>query len=162
MNKLSIEGSTPAVEAALHALLSTLALPVRTEETKTHLIVNEASFQKPVRWAEIKRHLTQQQQTSSEIFPVGPYICNAIARTLTKDSATERLTEKEADLLRLLASGHPVQREELLEKVWGYRADLETHTLETHIYRLRQKIEADATAPQYLITVEGGYQLCRA
>lgn len=70
-----------------------------------------------------------------------------------------RLTEKEVEILRFLheANGETVSRDELLQKVWAYAKDVETHTLETHIYRLRQKIEADPANPQILLTRESGY-----
>lgn len=75
-----------------------------------------------------------------------------------------KLTEKERDLLMVLylAPAQQASREELLDKVWGYRADLETHTLETHIYRLRQKIERSADQPAILVTVPNGYALAAA
>ena len=50
-------------------------------------------------------------------------------------------------------------REVLLHKIWGYKSDLDTHTLETHIYRLRQKIEAEPDFPNHLLTIENGYKL---
>jgi DNA-binding response OmpR family regulator len=77
-----------------------------------------------------------------------------------------RLTEKERDiLLCLLAAkaqgegGGAVERRALLDRVWGYAETVETHTLETHIYRLRQKIEMDPASPQYLLTDGTGYRL---
>lgn len=78
---------------------------------------------------------------------------------IAPDEAPLRLTEKEVDILRFLheASGETVSREALLEKVWAYARDVETHTLETHIYRLRQKIEIDPANPVILLTRENGY-----
>ena len=72
-----------------------------------------------------------------------------------------RLTEKETSILRYLyrAGQKPVSRETLLQEVWGYNSGVTTHTLETHIYRLRQKIERDAAAPAILVTEAGGYKL---
>jgi len=76
-----------------------------------------------------------------------------------KDAVPVRLTEKEIAVLVLLAkaAGHHVSRQQLLNDVWGYAQDVETHTLETHIYRLRQKIEAEPAHPQILMTSEDGY-----
>jgi DNA-binding response OmpR family regulator len=72
-----------------------------------------------------------------------------------------RLTGKETGVLRYLcrAGQRPVSRETLLQEVWGYNSGLTTHTLETHIYRLRQKIEKDATSPAILVTQADGYTL---
>lgn len=71
------------------------------------------------------------------------------------------LTERETLLLLGLARLHPqpVGREALLREVWRYQDGVDTHTLETHIYRLRQKIEDDSAAPQRLLTVADGYAL---
>jgi DNA-binding response OmpR family regulator len=75
-----------------------------------------------------------------------------------------RLTDKETNILKYLyrAGGKVVSREELLTEVWGYNAGVTTHTLETHVYRLRQKIEPDPSA-RLLMTEAGGYRLkpCR-
>jgi DNA-binding response OmpR family regulator len=72
-----------------------------------------------------------------------------------------RLTEKETNILKYLyrAGAQAVSREELLTEVWGYNAGVTTHTLETHIYRLRQKIEPDPTSARLLVTETGGYRL---
>ena len=72
-----------------------------------------------------------------------------------------RLTEKECSILKFLyrAGGRPVARQVLLNEVWGYNAAVTTHTLETHIYRLRQKIEQDPANASLLLTEGGGYRL---
>lgn len=77
------------------------------------------------------------------------------------DTEPITLTEKESSLLVTLwsAPAHTILRDELLERIWGYRAGLDTHTLETHIYRLRQKIEDDPAQPRILLTIEDGYRL---
>ena len=69
--------------------------------------------------------------------------------------------EKEAAILKFLyrAGTRPVARQVLLNEVWGYNAAVTTHTLETHIYRLRQKIEPDPTRARLLLTEGGGYKL---
>ena len=71
------------------------------------------------------------------------------------------MTEKESSILRYLyrAGQRPVSREKLLREVWGYNSEVTTHTLETHIYRLRQKIERHAAAPTLLLTEASGYKL---
>ena len=76
---------------------------------------------------------------------------------------TVRLTEKETAILEVLVSREDevVTREVLLDRVWGYRADIRTHTLETHIYRLRKKLEHVSSGSNLLITSSGGYRLRR-
>lgn len=72
-----------------------------------------------------------------------------------------KLTDKEYEILRYLFDHHDVKvtRSHMLENIWGYQAELETHTLETHLYRLRQKIEDDPSVPTLLITDDEGYYL---
>ena len=73
-----------------------------------------------------------------------------------------RLTDKEAAILsHLLAADGVVGRDELLAGVWGYGEGVDTHTVETHVYRLRQKIEDDPAQASVLLTEAGGYRLNR-
>ena len=102
--------------------------------------------------------------TSSEdaIFTIGPYTFRPSSKLLLNPKGNKvRLTEKETSILRYLyrASQRPVSRETLLQEVCGYNSGVTTHTLETHIYRLRQKIEKAAAAPAILVTEAGGYKL---
>jgi DNA-binding response OmpR family regulator len=93
-------------------------------------------------------------------FRIGPYDFHPSAKLLTDGSRKIRLTEKETDILRYLKSAAGiVPRQTLLGEVWGYGPQVATHTLETHIYRLRKKIEKDAGDAKILITDEGGYRL---
>lgn len=96
-------------------------------------------------------------------FSIGPYRFQPQEKTLLKDGQEAvALTDKEADILVYLAKrsqGSPVGRDELLKYVWRYQDGIDTHTLETHIYRLRQKMEASADNPSLLVTEEGGYRL---
>ncbi|MCK6417710.1 MAG: helix-turn-helix domain-containing protein [Alphaproteobacteria bacterium] len=100
----------------------------------------------------------------SEI-PVGQYVLRSESSALfdasIPDAPPIRLTEKEVALLMALAQAgaQGLNKDALLARIWGHQAVLETHTLETHIYRLRQKIEADAKNPEILLTIENGYCL---
>lgn len=92
---------------------------------------------------------------------VGPFLFDPAARTLAWRGSSVRLTEKEAAILAALAATGPggMTRERLLTAVWGYTRPVETHTLESHIYRLRQKMDAHPPAPALLRTTEVGYAL---
>ncbi len=122
---------------------------------------------KPFRLAELLARLRAQLRmfASSEdaVFAIGPYTFRPSAKLLQDPAKNRRirLTEKEAAILKFLyrAGTRPVARQVLLNEVWGYNAAVTTHTLETHIYRLRQKIEPDPTHARLLITEAGGYRL---
>ncbi len=91
---------------------------------------------------------------------IGPYTFHPSAKLLQADGRKVRLTEKETNILKfLLANAGTVPRDILLHEVWGYNPAVATHTLETHIYRLRKKIEQDPTNAQILLTEGGGYRL---
>ena len=121
---------------------------------------------KPFRLAELLARLRAQlrnfENSEDAVFSIGPYIFRPSAKLLTDPVRNRRirLTEKEAAILKYLyRAGVPVARQELLGEVWGYTAAVTTHTLETHIYRLRQKIEPDPTNARLLLTEAGGYRL---
>ena len=119
-------------------------------------------FRFAVLLARIRVQLRSHEQSENAVFHIGPYEFRP-AQKLLLDAAKKkvRLTEKETNILKYLyrAGGKPVAREELLTEVWGYNAGVTTHTLETHIYRLRQKIEPDAATARLLLTEAGGYRL---
>jgi DNA-binding response OmpR family regulator len=121
---------------------------------------------KPFRSNELLARLRAQvrifEDGGDAVFVIGPYTFRPSAKLLEDPVGNRsiRLTEKEAGILKFLyRAGAPVGRQVLLNEVWGYNAAADTHTLETHIYRLRQKIEPDPANPRLLVTVGGGYQL---
>jgi DNA-binding response OmpR family regulator len=112
--------------------------------------------------ARIRAHFRQHEQSEDAIFKVGPYSFKPSAKQLSREDGRKvRLTEKETAIIKfLLRSGEQiVSRDILLHDVWGYNAGVTTHTLETHIYRLRQKIERDPAHAEILVTEGGGYKL---
>jgi DNA-binding response OmpR family regulator len=112
--------------------------------------------------ARLRAHLRQHEQSEDAIFKVGPYTFKPSAKMLIRDDNKKiRLTEKETSIIKFLyRSGEQVvSRDTLLQDVWGYNAGVTTHTLETHIYRLRQKIERDPGHAEILVTEGGGYKL---
>jgi DNA-binding response OmpR family regulator len=122
---------------------------------------------KPFRLAELLARLRAQLRTfeNSEdaVFSIGPYVFRPSSKLLQEPAKNRRirLTEKEAAILKFLyrSGAKPVPRQVLLNEVWGYNAAVTTHTLETHIYRLRQKIEPDPANARLLVTEGGGYRL---
>ena len=122
---------------------------------------------KPFRIMELIARLRAQlrvfDNSEDAVFVIGPYTFRPSAKMLqdTGRNRRIRLTEKECAILKFLyrAGGRPVGRQILLNEVWGYNAAVTTHTLETHIYRLRQKIEPDPATASLLLTEGGGYRL---
>jgi DNA-binding response OmpR family regulator len=119
-------------------------------------------FKLGVLLARIRAQLRQHEQSEDAVFTVGPYRFEPAARLLLDGNGDKiRLTGKETSLLKYLcrAGERVVPRDVFLHEVWGYNAGVTTHTIETHIYRLRQKIEKDPSQAEILITSSGGYKL---
>ncbi|KQR79169.1 two-component system response regulator [Rhizobium sp. Leaf384] len=119
-------------------------------------------FRFAVLLARIRAQLRQHEQSEDATFTVGPYTFKPSQKLLTLENGQKiRLTEKEAAIIRYLyrADQKVVTRDVLLEEVWGYNSGVTTHTLETHVYRLRQKIERDPSNAEILVTENGGYKI---
>jgi DNA-binding response OmpR family regulator len=119
-------------------------------------------FRFAVLLARIRAQLRQHEQSEDAVFAIGHYTFKPASKLLVDERGSKvRLTEKETSILKFLyRSGEKVvSRDVLLHEVWGYNAGVTTHTLETHIYRLRQKIEKDPANAELLITETGGYKL---
>lgn len=112
--------------------------------------------------ARLRAHLRSHEQSEDAVFKIGPYSFRPSAKVLVDAQEKKiRLTEKETSILKYLyrAGSKVVGRDTLLAEVWGYNSGVTTHTLETHIYRLRQKIEQDPSSAEILVTEAGGYRL---
>ncbi len=111
--------------------------------------------------ARVHPQLRTHGQSEEAVYRIGPYTFRPSAKQLTDAKGKRvRLTEKETNILKFLyRSGDTVPRDTLLHEVWGYNPAVTTHTLETHIYRLRQKIEANPAQAVLLVTESGGYRL---
>ena len=119
-------------------------------------------FRFAVLLARIRAHLRQHEQSEDATFSIGRFTFKPASKILLDDSGGKiRLTEKETAILKYLyrAGERTVTRDILLSEVWGYNSGVTTHTLETHIYRLRQKIERDPSNAELLVTESGGYKL---
>ena len=120
-------------------------------------------FRLSILLARLRAHLRQNDRSDAAVFLIGPYTFRPGAKLLTDQSGRRkvRLTEKETAILKYLyrAGDRVIGRDTLLDEVWGYNAGVTTHTLETHVYRLRQKIERDPARAEILVTEPGGYRL---
>jgi len=119
-------------------------------------------FRFAVLLARIRAQLRQHEQSEDATFTVGPYVFKPSQKMLIDPKGGKiRLTEKEAAIIKYLyrAGQRVITRDVLLEEVWGYNSGVTTHTLETHVYRLRQKIERDPSHSEILVTESGGYKL---
>lgn len=123
------------------------------------------SWEQPKKLGALLRQISQmlaQPVLYTADTALGGYVFRPQKKTLSRDGAEDiLLTDREADILVYLLRHRPqpVSRDALLKNVWRYQEGVDTHTLETHIYRLRQKIEAAAETPELLLTVDGGYIL---
>jgi DNA-binding response OmpR family regulator len=113
--------------------------------------------------ARLRAQLREFENSEDATFTVGPYVFHPAKRLLQDASSHRRirLTQKEVAIIRFLyrSEVRTVDRQTLLHEVWGYNSAVTTHTLETHIYRLRRKIESDPKHPLLLVTEGGGYRL---
>jgi DNA-binding response OmpR family regulator len=120
-------------------------------------------FRLGVLLARLRAQLRQFEQSEDAVFSIGPYTFRPSAKLLVEEGRNRkiRLTEKETAILKYLyrAGDKVIGRDTLLGEVWGYNAGVTTHTLETHVYRLRQKIERDPSNAEILVTEPGGYRL---
>ena len=120
-------------------------------------------FRLNVLLARIRAQLRQFANTEDAVFTIGPYSFQPANKIMVMGENDQkiRLTEKETAILKYLlrAGDAVVNRDTLLGEVWGYNANVTTHTLETHVYRLRQKIEPDPSNASLLVTEPGGYRL---
>jgi DNA-binding response OmpR family regulator len=118
-------------------------------------------FRFAVLMARVHAHLRSHDRSEEAMYRIGPYTFRPSAKLLLDEKSRKiRLTEKETNILKYLyRCGDTVPRETLLNEVWGYNPAVTTHTLETHIYRLRQKIEENPSEARILVTESGGYRL---
>ncbi|QQG36379.1 MAG: winged helix-turn-helix domain-containing protein [Micavibrio aeruginosavorus] len=154
--------SDPVVQRVLTSLAPAFALTLQFCDDPRQAALK---LSPPLRAGTVLRRLQGLKQ-AAPLPPLGRFLFDpSLALLVDEESAEEvALTEKESAILSCLLSapGHAVSRRDLLQHVWGYVEGVETHTIETHIYRLRQKIEIDPGNPVTLLTEEQGYRLMLA
>ena len=150
------------------------SLKDRTKETDNYLIITNKRFSnisnqfvlenKPINIFKLvekiniqflKLHFNNQSELK-----LNNYIIDLNARELLLNNIRLKLTEKEINTITYLSkSNKPVSIDELQEKVWSYQSDIETHTVETHIYRLRKKILSVFNDNEFIVSKKNGYQI---
>jgi len=181
LKKICFWSLPPRVEAALQEQLMRGLLPAPPEvvpgPAAADIVIAGGSLPQPLpgipvvtlaqgrklRLGAVLRQVRQMLEEPAlylEPFALGDYIFHPQEKQLTDpaDGAID-LTDKEVDILVYLAKHRTASRDDLLKNVWRYQQGVDTHTLETHIYRLRQKIEKSADHPQLLVTDDQGYRL---
>jgi DNA-binding winged helix-turn-helix (wHTH) protein len=156
---------TSLQDAHAQGHLSTLLM--QTEDgMRPHLVFKGCAFEKklalPVSLEELLQHTAVLM--AQEVYPLGPWLFFPEKRLLQDKSTPTHalhLREKETALLLFLlhAPQKKASRQKLLEHIWGFSPDMETRTLESHVYQLRQKIEDTPACPRLLLNTEEGYQL---
>ena len=119
-------------------------------------------FKFPILLVRMNIQLQKYEKLYDSALTLGPYTFHPAMKMLkTHDNNEIQLTEKETDILKFLYHSveEVVPRDILLREVWGYNNSVTTHTLETHIYRLRQKMELNPSFAELLVTETGGYRL---
>jgi len=122
-----------------------------------------APFRRNEMVARLHAHIRAYEVSEDAVLKIGPFHFRPAGRLLhnTQSGERVRLTEKEASVLKYLyRATSPVTRHTLLHEVWGYNARTTTHTVETHIYRLRRKLEPNPNRISLLVNTDGGYRLC--
>ena len=147
------ESKLPAIIEFLRGEIA--ALMQAADDLYENSVVSDAT------WAVLSKKYSTEQ-LMDVVFTIGQYSFQPAAKTLeSNDGNKVRLTDKETSILKYLYRQGPktISRDILLKEVWGYNNRVTTHTLETHIYRLRQKIERDPSNAEILVTESGGYKL---
>lgn len=154
---VNLYASDPLVRRVVHEQATARALAVcfSDSEAQADIIVTI-----PVRLGALLQRV-RQFSFAAPLVALGAFVFDPGLNILIAPDTEIVLTEKETAILKCLlqARGAFISRRDLLTQVWGYAEGVETHTLETHIYRLRQKLERDPANPEILITAEQGYRL---
>ena len=153
-----IDGPPAGLPAALRkaGMIGPIFVMTEGEVTPGTIILN-----RPLRLGTVLARLVQPNGAAIDGVTIGRWMIDAPQRALCIGENCERLTDREFDILKILLEqrGQPLARESLLQAVWHYHPEVDSHTVETHIWRLRQKIEIDPAAPRHLVTEADGYRL---
>mgnify|MGYP001256016846 FL=1 len=155
LNNIECVNSTVIVESKNHLLFSS------TKINKSNILVlNELPMKIEKILDEINAQLIKQKYNFQSKINIRDYILNINARTISINNIELKLTEREIDIILFLNENKkPQSINDLQNDVWDYGLDLETHTVETHIYRLRKKIKDKFNDENFIISHEQGYKI---
>ena len=155
LNTIECVNSTVIVESKNHLLFSS------TKINKSNILVlNELPMKIEKILDEINAQLIKQKYNFQSKINIRDYILNINARTISINNIELKLTEREIDIILFLNENKkPQSINDLQNDVWDYGLDLETHTVETHIYRLRKKIKDKFNDENFIISHEQGYKI---
>ena len=139
-------------------------LKVCVSNKKKLIFKCDAVVQLPTTLKEINNTLenifAKKKFVKNSSIKVKNYLLDKNEKKLIKNSKSIILTEKEVQLIELLLNNHkPLSKDDILSSVWNYSADADTHTVETHIYRLRKKINQKFTDEEFILNSKNGYHL---
>lgn len=153
-------------------ILTPLVFLIKSSSHPANIIIHASDkvayslVTKPFRFVQLAAHVksvvARFEQTDAATVQLAHFIFRPAQKTLTDSNhSTITLTDKESDILEFLldATDHTASRPLMLESVWGYSPEADTHTIDTHVYKLRQKIEPDPNNPTLLVSVNGGFRL---
>ena len=155
---LKVYQKTCTLDAAYDAQEVFFKIIVDEKECRLVCVADHISFAKPFQLVLFRETLVHLISALEDVFSIGEFVF-VPSKRLLKGRTSYTLPEKESNLLLVLLKDGSVSKEQLLQKVWGYGANISTHTLETHVYKLRQKIEKDANHPTVLISTPSGYAI---
>ena len=108
----------------------------------------------------IQKSIIKKNYSNNSSIKIKDYILDKNEKKLIKKLNNIILTEKEIQLLELfLHNTRPITKDKILDEVWKYSADADTHTVETHIYRLRKKIKSEFSDENFILNNKNGYSL---
>lgn len=161
-----LSGLAQHLEAAGYAVVSASVMPENTDDisfcvalkpVQTSLSVIKAI--KPIRLGPLLARIHDEAKRQAQLIRVKGWVIDPERKTAQRGRKLCRLTDKEAQLLCVLAQGNGLTRDNLLAQIWGYQDGIDTHTLETHIYTLRRKLDDVPNAPEIILLENGIYSL---
>jgi len=130
----------------------------KNDDFKNQLNINKSPIKIKKLFEQINLKFLKDTFHQQSDIPIGSYRLNLNSKKLSKNNKIIDLTEREMNLIIFLKKKSlPVKIDQLQKEVWGYNSQLETHTVETHIYRLRKKIKEEFADENFIKSLKDGY-----